>query len=167
MSFDNQSIGNSPLTTFTAASDTIAGVQYQRIKLVGGAENSTEAIEGTAANGLEVDVTRVQGTVTVGGTVSVSSSPTSATATKSAVSDTASDTLILASNASRKGAAVTNDSSAVLYLSLGTVAASTSSYTVQLGQGDYYEVPFGYTGEIRGIWASDPNAGAARVTELT
>jgi hypothetical protein len=31
----------------------------------------------------------------------------------------------------------------------------------------YYEVPFGYTGQLTGIWASDPNDGSARVTEIT
>ena len=45
MTFNNQSIGNSPLSTFTAASDTIGGVQYQRVKLVTGTENSSTAID--------------------------------------------------------------------------------------------------------------------------
>ena len=31
----------------------------------------------------------------------------------------------------------------------------------------YYEVPFGYTGQLTGIWATDPGDGAARVTEIT
>lgn len=43
----------------TVKTDEIAGVNYQGIKLFSAAEDSTEAIEGTAANGLEVDVTRV------------------------------------------------------------------------------------------------------------
>jgi len=36
---------------------------------------------------------------------------------------------------------------------------------VQMGAGAYYEVPFGYTGALKGIWASA--TGAARITELT
>jgi hypothetical protein len=39
----------------------------QGVKLLDGTENSTEVIAGTTANGLDVDVTRVQGTVTVDG----------------------------------------------------------------------------------------------------
>lgn len=72
MAFNNQPIGNAPISTFTAASDEIGGVQFQRVKIVSGAEGSTESVEGTAANGLAVDVTRVQGTVAVSGSVTIS-----------------------------------------------------------------------------------------------
>ena len=84
---------------------------------------------------------------------------------KSSVAASVSDTLLLAANSSRKGGTVYNDSSAILYLSLGTVAASTSSYTLQCAAASYYEFPFGYIGEVRGIWAAA--SGNARVTELT
>lgn len=47
------------------ATDDVAGVKYQRVKLVDGTADSTAAIGGDATNGLDVDVTRVQGTVTV------------------------------------------------------------------------------------------------------
>jgi hypothetical protein len=43
--------------------------------------------------------------------------------------------------------------------------AATTSYTVKMVGGAYYEVPFGYTGVIDGIW--DSATGAARMTELT
>lgn len=49
----------------TVATDDVAGVHYQRVKLVNGTLDATDAIPGDAANGLDVDVTRVQGTVTV------------------------------------------------------------------------------------------------------
>lgn len=64
------------------ATDEVASVHYQRVKLVDGTADSTTAIPGDATNGLDVDVTRVQGTVnvadgggslTVDGTVAVSS----------------------------------------------------------------------------------------------
>jgi hypothetical protein len=42
----------------TIATDDVAGVKYQRIKIIDGAEDSTAAIGGDAANGLDVDVTR-------------------------------------------------------------------------------------------------------------
>lgn len=90
------------------------------------------------------------------------------TPTVSTVAGSASSVTILAANANRKGAIITNDSSAVLYLKFGATA-STSSYTVTLaGSGSApfasYEVPFGYIGIIDGIWASA--TGNARVTEI-
>jgi hypothetical protein len=90
-----------------------------------------------------------------------------ATGTQSIVADTASSTTILASNAARRGASVYNDSSAILYLLVGTGTASATVYTCRVYQFGYYEVPAGYTGIISGIWATDPGDGAARVTEWT
>ncbi len=56
---DNKTIDNGGLTDFTAATDEIAGVDYQYVKLVDGTPDSTAKIQGTEANGLEVDVTRM------------------------------------------------------------------------------------------------------------
>lgn len=98
------------------------------------------------------------------GDVDVVSLPTAGTATSSNVSGSASNVTLLSSNASRKGATIFNDSSSILYVKLGTTA-STTSYTVQLPQNAYYEVPYSYTGNIDGIWASA--TGAARIVELT
>lgn len=89
----------------------------------------------------------------------------SSTATQTSVAGATSSTSLLAANAARLGATVYNDSTAILYLLLGSGTASTSAYSVQLGAGAYYEVPFGYTGAIKGLWASA--TGNARVTELT
>lgn len=88
-----------------------------------------------------------------------------ATATRSNVNDAASDTLLLAANAARKGATVWNDSAEILYLGLGTVAASATSCTVKMPADAYYELPAGFTGQVRGIWANN-GSGAARITEL-
>jgi hypothetical protein len=97
-------------------------------------------------------------------------SSTASTGTVTSVASSASSVTILAANADRKGATITNDSSEVLYLKLAASAASTSSYTVTLAGASsapfvYYECPYSYTGEIRGIWASAD--GNARITELT
>lgn len=89
---------------------------------------------------------------------------TAATATLSNVSGSASSVTLLSSNSARIGASIANDSTAALYVKFGTTA-STTSYTIKLLQDDYYEVPYGYTGRIDGIWASA--TGAARVTEIT
>lgn len=105
--------------------------------------------------------------VDANGAVSVDAgASTSSAATTSTVSDTATSTTIIASNADRTGATIANDSSAVLYLLLGSGTASATNYTIRLPQYGYYEVPFGYTGQINGVWATDPGDGAARVTEL-
>lgn len=92
------------------------------------------------------------------------------TSTTASVAGSASSTSILASNANRLGATIFNEqptdgSGVILYLLLDAAAASTTNYTVQMSPNTYYEVPFGYTGEIRGIWPSA--TGDARVTELT
>lgn len=95
------------------------------------------------------------------------------TGTLTNVASSATSVTILAASAAdattgrptRKGVTITNDSTQVLYLKLAASAASATSYTVQLAAGAYYEVPFAYSGEIRGIWASAN--GNARVTELT
>lgn len=59
---------NVPITSGSGtniATDDVAGVHYQRVKLVDGTLDSAVGIPGDAANGLDVDVTRVQGTVNV------------------------------------------------------------------------------------------------------
>lgn len=103
--------------------------------------------------------------VTSDGSLRVDGLRRASTATLSNVNDAAVSTTILASNAARLGATVYNDSTVALYLKFGS-SASTTSFTVKLAADQYYEVPFGYTGILTGIWASDA-AGAARVTELT
>jgi hypothetical protein len=85
------------------------------------------------------------------------------TPTQASVAASATSVALLAANAARVGATVFNDSTATLYLKLGTTA-STSSYTAQMPQNSYYETPFGYTGAIDGVWGSA--TGNARITEL-
>lgn len=79
------------------------------------------------------------------------------------VAAAAADTLLLAANVNRKLATVYNDSSAILYLKLGTGASSTS-FTVKMQGEGYYEVPASYNGALYGNWASA--TGSARVTEV-
>lgn len=89
----------------------------------------------------------------------------SATGTLSNVASSATSVTLLASNASRLGATIYNDSTAILYVKLNSGAASATSYTVQVAANGYYEVPSRYSGAITGIWASAN--GNARVTEMT
>lgn len=88
--------------------------------------------------------------------------------TASSVTSAAADTVILAANGNRKGATIYNESTAILYVLLAVGTASATNYSVQVTPNTsttgYYEVPFGYTGIIKGIWASAN--GFARVTEI-
>lgn len=136
-----------PGTGETFAFDDIGGIKFGRSKIVHGADGTND---GDVSNANPLPVKHVSGT-----------------ATRTQVADSASDGLILAANTARLGATIWNDSSAVLYLGLGTTTVTTTNYTAQLSEGAYYEVPFGFTGEVRGIWATDPGDGGARVTELT
>lgn len=125
-------------------------------------ENQVPAILGTSGTSAVPIAVDSSGNLQV----DVLTEATSGTATVTSVADTAFNATLKAANTSRKGLAITNDSSARLYIKLGTTA-STTDYTVSLAQHGYYEVPFGYTGQVDGIWASDPGDGGARVTELT
>lgn len=87
-----------------------------------------------------------------------------ATGTLTNVASSATSVTLLASNASRLGAAIFNDSVEKLYVKLGATASITS-FTLVLDSQCYCEIPFNYTGLIDGIW---PTAtGTARVTEVT
>ena len=88
----------------------------------------------------------------------------STTGTESNVSSSASAVTLLAANTSRLGGSFFNDSTAVLYLLCSSQTPSATLYTVQVGAGAYYELPYRYTGIVKGIWASAN--GSARVTEF-
>jgi hypothetical protein len=92
----------------------------------------------------------------------------SGTSTLTGVSASASSVSLLASNTSRLGGTIVNDTtSATLYvrLSSSSAAATSGNYTTILPPGAYYEIPFGYTGAIQGIWTAA--TGFANVDELT
>ncbi len=60
------------------------------------------------------------------------------------------------------GRSIYNDSTAVLYVKFGATA-STSSYTLQIPAGGFFEFPVPmYNGQVDGIWASAN--GNARLT---
>jgi hypothetical protein len=90
----------------------------------------------------------------------------SATGSNSSVaSTTTNSTSILASNANRLGATIYQDDTvSYLYISLGSTCTPTN-FTIKIAPGGYYEVPFGYTGAITGVWSAA--TGSARITELT
>ena len=85
------------------------------------------------------------------------------TTNTSSVAASASNVTLLAANGTRLGATVYNDSMALLYLKLGPTA-STADYTIKMFPLSYYEVPYGYTGQIDAIWSNA--SGFARIGEL-
>ena len=87
------------------------------------------------------------------------------TSTTSSVPFSLTNVNLLPTNLNRLGATIYNESSSgFLYIKLGAVASATS-YTTRLLPLDYYEIPFGYTGQIDAIWTSAN--GTARIDELT
>lgn len=139
---------------FTVATDAVVGI--------GGLIDETSTDSGD-----EGDIVAVR--ATADRILRVIAQERSSTATKANVAGSASSVTLLAANTARRGAIITNDSSAVLYIDLTGGTASTTSYSVVLGGSaaapfEGYEVPFGYTGLITGIWASA--TGNARVTEF-
>jgi hypothetical protein len=98
----------------------------------------------------------VSGTVSIIDTSSTGTTPTNFSSLTYAT--------ISASNASRKGLTIFNEGPGLLYVTLGTSTTTSSSFTVRMSAGDYYEVPFGYIGLVGGIFGT---AGNARVTEIT
>ncbi len=71
---------------------------------------------------------------------------------------------IATASTGRLGCTIFNTGPGNLHVLLGTATASTSVFTTRLSAGDYYEVPFNYTGLIGGIFAT---AGTAEVTTLS
>jgi hypothetical protein len=128
------------------ATDDIGSVHFERVKMTLG-DDGTNSGDVSASNPMPA-LERRPGT--------------SSTAN---VTGSASSVTLLAANSARLGAMLFNDSSAALYVKLGATA-STSSFTVKLAAGGYFELPHPcYTGIIDGIW--DSATGAARVTEVT
>jgi hypothetical protein len=71
---------------------------------------------------------------------------------------------IATASTGRLGCTIFNSGPGNLHVLLGTATASTSVFSVRLSAGDYYEVPFNYTGLIGGIFAT---AGTAEVTQVS
>lgn len=140
--------------------DTGAGGHAQVMKLAISTDGSGTLIPADAANGLDVDVTRVTGTVTVAPSAASS-------ATLSNVSDTASSASLLASNSSRRGVLLHNNSSSTLYVKYGATASiAAGGYSVKIPADGYWEMPLPiYTGAVDGIWSVDAS-GYVNITEL-
>lgn len=90
-----------------------------------------------------------------------------ATSTVTAIAQTTSSVVLAASDPTRIGLAIYNDSNRVVFVRLAPGPATLSNWSVRLSRNDYYELPFPvYTGEVTAIWASG-SGGFARVTSFT
>jgi hypothetical protein len=90
--------------------------------------------------------------------------PVSSSVSATTVASATTSTQLLASNTVRKGASIWNASTANLFIDLAATV-TTAAYAVELLPGGYYELPFGYTGAISGIWSAAN--GSALVREFS
>ena len=122
---------------------TNAASEHMEVVMIG-IDGSNSVVTTDATFGLDVDVTRVSGTVTT-------TLAGNATATLANVTAVVASTTLFAANTARKGCVIHNDSTAVLYLKYGT-GASTTNYTYKIPPDGTWEMPqWTYTGAIAGI----------------
>jgi hypothetical protein len=148
---------------------TVGGqsVHRERVQLTGLTETAIATIkEYPNAKPLAVVLVDTNGDAYA---ASGSSSAPPGTATRTSVNDSATAVSLVASNSGRKGLVITNDSSARLFVGYGTVDPTTTNYTFVLLSGQTWEMTPSnvFTGQLKGIWETDNNDGAARLTELT
>lgn len=87
------------------------------------------------------------------------------TATVTQVSDLDTVQTLLVANTDRKAFSIFNNSTAILYVKLGSGASSTDFSFRIVPQGYYESGFFAYTGIITGTWASN-QSGEAQITEF-
>lgn len=95
--------------------------------------------------------------------IPLSSCPVSPIARMESIPARASSTALLEANPLRVGAIIYNDSTSTLRIRFGS-GASNTDFSVVLTARALFEVPFGYPGDIDGIW--EASNGAARITEF-
>lgn len=108
----------------------------------------------------------ITGSVTASINGSVNTKDVLATATVvTGVAASTTTYTIFPTNANRAGVTFYKIGSGTAYIKLGTGASSTS-YTVQLGNGAYWDLPYPYSGPIDIIFSA-ASAGTVYATELT
>lgn len=95
-----------------------------------------------------------------------SSAVTSSSTVATTVTSSATQITILAANPERKGASICNNSTGNLLIDLipATGSIDADTFGLKLPPQSYYELPFGYTGAIMGLW--DAVNGSALVREF-
>lgn len=155
-----------PLGRKADAASVSVGISTEDAALVG-ALTETAPTTDTASSGLNGRLQRIAQRLTslIG---SGFTGPATATHTSVDSVTTAGGVNILASNAARRGATITNTDANGLYLYFGaTGTVSSSVFDQLLLTGETLRLaPGEYTGVITGIWAAD-GSGAAKVCEFT
>lgn len=120
------------------ATEDVAGVEYQKVKLVDGTATSTTAIplSGDLANGLDVDVTRVGGTVTVDGSGVTQPVSGTVTANLSATDNAVLDSIAAAQLPDGHNVTVDNASLTVDLGANNDVTVTSGTITANLGATD-------------------------------
>lgn len=94
---------------------------------------------------------------------------TASSGTTTSIASSTNSQSFLGTTGGRCGGTIANNSTAVLYVLLGSGTASSSNFSVALVGNtngiSYYELPFNYIGPVQGAWATAQ--GVAQVTELT
>jgi hypothetical protein len=126
---------------------------------------TVDAAPTTAVTGPLTDAQLRASAVPVSGTITSNPARASTGTASTIASTTTTNTTLLAANANRFGVTIYNESTAALFVLLGAGTESATVYTLQMGPGGYFETPFGFTGVIKGHWASAN--GSARIVEYT
>lgn len=152
------SVSNFPATQTVAGTVELGSATLTALESV-----SVQNTVNVQATDLDIrNLSSAQDSVSVAGTVSITGQPS--TGTNTSVSGSTSQVTLLASNANRKGATIYNDSILnALKISLGATVTA-NNFTVVIASSGYYELPFGYTGIVTGIF--NTATGAARITEV-
>jgi hypothetical protein len=151
--------------TTVATGNGVVGAGVQRVSIA--SDNTAFSVNSAAS---QSGTWTVQPGNTANTTAWLITAAAPATGTQTSPASSATDVTVLASNASRKGAAIYNDSTQVLNILLSNAVSSSTVFTTKIPASGYYELPMCqngtvYTGVIKGIWASAN--GNARVTEWT
>ena len=134
----------------TIADEDVAGIKYQRVKIVDGTVAGTTPMK-IDANGALV-AKPATGTNT-GGQTSVASTITA-------------DTTLIAANTARVGLMIYNESTQTLFLLLGAGVESATVYSLQIPPNTLYEAPAAFvTLRASGHWVVAN--GSARITAVT
>ena len=91
---------------------------------------------------------------------------TSATLTVFAYGAIAASTEIVAASRCKAGSIIFNDTDKNVYIKLGGGTASTTSFSVLVPKGGFYETPYYFKGAITVIIAAGASTGNIYVTEI-
>lgn len=151
---------------------TLSGTSTVTFGIAAATINAGTAQIGSITAIISGTVTITQGSVTVAsGTITANIGNTATTnnpPTLTSVTGATSDTQLAASNTSRRGLWIWNDSSTNMYVAFGSSAATTAGvFSTKIAPQAYYEMPSPIvTVTARAIWDTGVS-GQVRVTELT